>query len=327
MDVLSDVLMAVRLSGAVFFDVRAWPPFVTASPSSDVIRQLLGEGGHVIGFHVVTAGACWAESLDTAGPAQELRTGQMVIYPGGDANLMLSSPGMRAEPDWPVYFRALRELRPLTISVNPSVDDEPCRYVCGYLACDALPFNPLLSSLPPLVREQVSRGSWEWMRNVLDAAVEASTTADAGREAMLAKLAELMFVEALRTYIAGLPEDARGWVAGLRDPQIGAALRVMHERPAYGWTLDRLAREVKMSRSSFSDRFTAYVGMAPMQYLTRWRLMLAARMLEEGNATVERVAAAVGYESEAAFSRAFKRYVGQTPGAWRRRGALPVQRP
>jgi AraC-like DNA-binding protein len=171
-----------------------------------------------------------------------------------------------------------------------------------------------------MVRERISRSSWEWMRNLLDAAVQASTTADAGREAMLAKLAELMFVDALRTYIAGLPADARGWVAGLRDPQVGAALRVLHERPAQGWTLDRLAREVGMSRSSFTDRFTGYVGMPPMQYLTRWRLQLAARMLDDGNATVERVSAAVGYESDAAFSRAFKRYVGETPGAWRRRG-------
>ncbi|MBD0323881.1 MAG: AraC family transcriptional regulator [Aldersonia sp.] len=321
MDVLSDVLMAVRLSGAVFFDVRAWPPFVTASPSSDLIRnRLLSDVGHVIGFHVVTSGACWAESLDSAGPAQELRAGQIVIYPGGDANLMLSSPGMRAEPDWRAYYRAVQELRPLTISVNEGADDEPCRYVCGYLACDARPFNPLLSSLPPMVRERISRSSWEWMRNLLDAAVQASTTADAGREAILAKLAELMFVDALRTYIAGLPANARGWVAGLRDPQVGAALRVLHERPAQGWTLDRLAREVGMSRSSFTDRFTGYVGMPPMQDLTRWRLQLAARMLDDGNATVERVSAAVGYESDAAFSRAFKRYVGETPGAWRRRG-------
>lgn len=139
-----------------------------------------------------------------------------------------------------------------------------------------------------------------------------------GREAMLAKLAELMFVEALRGHLAALPEDERGWLAGVRDPQVGAALRLMHAEPSQEWTLERLAAAVSMSRSSFAERFTSFVQIPPMHYLTRWRLQLASRMLTHGTATVAEVASAVGYQSEAAFNRAFKREVGQAPGAWRR---------
>jgi AraC-like DNA-binding protein len=317
-DVLSDVLLAVRLTGAVFFDVDARAPFVSESPSSDIIRDRVTGSDHHIGFHVVTHGSCWTEAIGRADPPQELRAGEMVIYPAGDANIMSSAPGMRGEPEWEPYYRPAVDLLPFTIAINPDADADLCRFVCGFLACDDRPFNPLLDSLPPIIREQVSPQSWQWIRGLLDAAVEASSAGGAGREAMLAKLAEVMFVEALRAHIDGLPPDARGWIAGLRDPQVGAALQLLHASPAESWTLERLAREVGMSRSSFAERFTAYVGVPPMQYLARWRLQLAARMLEGGNATVARAATAVGYQSEAAFNRAFKRYVGQSPGAWRR---------
>jgi transcriptional regulator GlxA family with amidase domain len=156
------------------------------------------------------------------------------------------------------------------------------------------------------------------MTGLLDAAVAASDDRDAGQEAMLAKLSELMFVEALRAHIDGLPPEARSWVAGLRDPEIGTALRLIHGRFAEPWTLESLAREVGMSRSSFADRFTAYVGLPPMTYLAQWRLQVAARLLQGGTMSVARVAATVGYHSESAFNRAFKRHVGRPPGSWRR---------
>ena len=127
-----------------------------------------------------------------------------------------------------------------------------------------------------------------------------------------------MFVDALRGHLDRMPPEARNWIAGLRDPQVGAALRLLHGRPAEPWTLDRLAREVAMSRSSFAERFAAYAGVPPMQYLGRWRLQLAARMLTGDAVSVSRAASAVGYRSEAAFSRAFRREVGESPGAWRR---------
>jgi AraC-like DNA-binding protein len=154
---------------------------------------------------------------------------------------------------------------------------------------------------------------------LLDAAIEASDSRDAGQEAMLAKLSELMFVEALRAHIDGLPPEIRSWVAGLRDPEVGSALRLIHGRFAEPWSLERLAREVSMSRSSFADRFTVYVGVPPMTYLARWRLQVAARMLQNGSLSVAQAASTVGYQSESAFNRAFKRQVGRPPGTWRRR--------
>ena len=190
--------------------------------------------------------------------------------------------------------------------------------MCGYLACDKGPFNPLLASLPRMVHAPVSARSWGWMTGLLDAAIAASDERDAGQEAMLAKLSELMFVEALRAHIDGLPSEARSWVAGLRDPEIGAALRLVHGRFAEAWTLERLAREVGMSRSSFAERFTAYVGLPPMTYLAQWRLQVAARLLQSGSLNVAQVASTVGYQSESAFNRAFKRQVGRSPGTWRR---------
>jgi AraC-like DNA-binding protein len=320
-DVMSDVFLAVRLTGAVFFDVAARSPFVTESPSSVVIGpRVMADADHVIGFHVVTRGSCWAEAVDRSDPPVRLRAGEMVIYPAGDANTMTSAPGLRGHPDPALYDRPVDSALPFTITMHADADAEECHFVCGFLGCDIRPFNPLLEALPVVVRAPVSPASWQWMAGLLDAAVEATGHGGAGREAMLAKLAELMFVEALRAHLESLPPDARGWVAGLRDPQVGRALQVIHGHPCEVWNLDALARAVSMSRSSFAERFAAYVGMPPMQYLTRWRLQLASRLLEDGH-TVTRAAAAVGYQSESAFTRAFKRHVGQAPGTWRRERA------
>lgn len=321
MDVMSDVLLAVRLTGAVFFDVAARSPFVTESPSSAVIGpRVMADADHVIGFHVVTRGSCWAEAVDRSDPPLRLRAGEMVIYPAGDANTMTSAPGLRGHPDPALYDRPMDSALPFTITMHSEASAEECHFVCGFLGCDIRPFNPLLEALPVVVRAPVSPASWQWMAGLLDAAVQATGHGGAGREAMLAKLAELMFVEALRAHLESLPPDARGWIAGLRDPQVGRALQVIHGHPCEVWNLDALARAVSMSRSSFAERFAAYVGMPPMQYLTRWRLQLASRLLEDGH-TVTRAAAAVGYQSESAFTRAFKRHVGQAPGAWRRERA------
>jgi AraC-like DNA-binding protein len=318
MDVMSDVLLAVRLTGAVFFDVTARAPFATESPSTTVVgRQVMADADHVIGFHVVTRGSCWTETLDRPEPPRRLHAGEMVIYPAGDANTMASAPGLRGRPDLTRYDRPVDSALPFTITMNADADAEECHFVCGFLGCHTRPFNPLLESLPAIVSAPVPPASWQWMSRLLDAAVQATGHGGAGREAMLAKLAELMFVEALRSHLESLPSDARGWIAGLRDPQVGRALEVIHARPGEAWTLDTLARAVGMARSSFAERFATYVGMPPMHYLSRWRLQLASRLLEDGH-TVARAAATVGYQSEAAFTRAFKRFVGQPPGAWRR---------
>jgi AraC-like DNA-binding protein len=318
MDVLTDVLLSVRLTGAVFFDVDAYAPFAAETPSIAAIgRQVLAGAEHVISFHVVTEGTCWAEAVGRPDPPVRLETGDMVVFPGGDGNIVASAPGMRGRPDPALYYRPADRELPFSLQMTREPTADRTRFVCGFLGCDARPFNPLLAALPRIVHAPVSEQSREWVARLTDAAVR-SADDSAGREALLAKLAELMFVEAIRNHINRLPAAARGWLAGVRDPQVGAALRLIHGRPADPWTLQRLARSIGMSRSAFAQRFTAYVRMPPMQYLAGWRLHLAARMLETGAVSVGQTASAVGYQSEAGFNRAFKREVGQAPGVWRR---------
>jgi AraC-like DNA-binding protein len=322
MDVLSDVLLSVRLAGAVFFSVDAQPPFVTESPRvSDLHDPVLAGAEQVIAFHVVTEGSCWAETKDASVPPVALVAGDMVAFPQGDANVLSSAPGMRGRPDPTLYVRPPDRALPFDLKVSREASSEHVRFVCGFLGCDSRPFNPLLDALPRIVHAPVSPMSRQWVASLVDAAVHTGGGAE-GQEAIMAKLAELMFVEALRNHLTRLPQGERGWLAGVRDPQVGAALRLMHGRPAAAWTLERVAREVGLSRSTFADRFTSYVHLPPMQYLARWRMHLAARMLESGSVTVAQAASAVGYESEAAFNRAFKREVGLAPGAWRR-GKVP----
>jgi len=324
MDVLSDVLLAVRLTGAIFFDVEARSPFAAETPAVEAIaRRVMVGAGHVISFHIVTEGACWAEAIGLPDRPVHLRAGEIVVYPMGDPNVLASAPGMRGTPDETLYYHPTDRLLPFPLKVNDNAGADTCRFVCGFLGCDSRPFNPLLSALPRIVHAPVSSLSRGWLASIVDAAVKESAHGSAGREAMLAKLAELMFVEVMRSHIDSLPGDARGWFAGLRDPQIGAALRLIHGQPSEPWTLDSLAREIGLSRSAFAERFTTYVQMPPMQYLGRWRLQIAARLLEAPSVSIAQAAAEVGYQSEAAFNRAFKRYAGLAPGAWRRERVAP----
>lgn len=318
MDVLSDVLSAVRLTGAVFFDVQAFSPWVSATPHAETFRRaVMPNAEHVIAFHVVLTGACWAE-LPGLMPSIPLNAGDLVVIPMGDEHVISSAPGMRGEMNLDTYRRPADRRLPVPFVLNQGGGSDSSHFVCGFFGCDVRPFNPLLDSLPRMLRAAVSTTSQDWMVSLVRAGVEESRQGTAGGETMLAKLAELMFVEVIRKYIEGLPEDARGWCSGIRDPQIGAALHLIHDRPAHSWTVETLAREVGVSRSVFAERFVSYVGVSPISYLSRWRLQVAANLLTQGM-TLARAAAEVGYESEAAFNRAFKKYVGLPPGTWRER--------
>ena len=214
-------------------------------------------------------------------PPAHLRAGDIVIFPMGDANVLSSSPGMRGEVNLSIYNRPTNRALPVPYVLNQDASGhETCDFVCGYFGCDARPFNPLLDALPRMFLAQVSAASQNWLSNLIQVATEESEHGSAGGETMSAKLAELIFVEVVRKHIDGLPQDARGWFSGLRDRQIGMALRLIHARPAEGWTIEGLAREVGFSRSAFAERFTDYVQVAPMHYLARWRMQLAARILE-----------------------------------------------
>jgi AraC-like DNA-binding protein len=319
MDVLSDVLQGVRLTGAVFFEMEAHSPWVGTTPSSSVIAGLvMPEAEHVICFHILMAGTGWATLADNSAPPLHLNAGDVVVVSKGDSHFLSSSPGMRGEADLVAYHRPPGRALPVPHILNETASGtEVCHFVCGYLGCDLRPFNPLLHALPRMLHGQASQASQGWLSNLLRTAVDQTEDHGAGREIMLSKLAELIFVDVLRRYVSELPDDGQGWLSGLKDRHVGTALRLMHEKPAEDWSLETLARNVGLSRSTFAQRFTTYVGAPPIEYLGRWRMQLAARLLDRG-ASIAQTASQVGYGSEAAFSRVFKRFVGMSPGTWRR---------
>jgi AraC-like DNA-binding protein len=316
-DVLSEVLRAVRLTGAVFFDVEARAPWVATTPAAvKIAASVMPEAEHVIMFHAVTSGWCWAELEDGSVPPVRLAAGDIVVVPMGEQHVLCSTPGLRAEANLNMYFRPTDRQLPFQIS-PPGGDGERTRFACGYLGCDARPFNPVLQALPRIFHARGAEGVG-CMAQLIRMAIDETATSRSGGETVLSKLAELMFVDVVRRHIETLPKEAGGWLSGLRDPHISRALALMHGRPAEAWTLERLAHEAGLSRSVLADRFQHFVQESPMHYLTRWRMQLATRLLERPGVGLAQVAAEVGYESEAAFNRAFKKCVGAPPGAWRR---------
>jgi AraC-like DNA-binding protein len=319
-DVLSDVLRAVRLTGAVYFDFELSSPWVAqAPPARDIAATVMPGAERVIEYHLIARGACWGQLADHA-PIR-LEEGDFIVFPQGDAHTLSSAPGMRTTPDMSMFARPTTPL-PLVYELGGGGPDR-ARIVCCFLGCDERPFNPLLAAVPRVIHLSAARdatkGGLTTLMTLLDLAVKESGSTRPGSENILARLSELMFVEALRRYLETLPPTESGWLAGLRDPVVGQALAALHARPTEDWTVERLARFAAVSRSILAERFTEMVGQPPMQYLALWRMQLAARLLSEGG-QVATAAAAVGYESEAAFSRAFKKLVGRAPSAWRRAG-------
>jgi AraC-like DNA-binding protein len=333
-DALSDVLRGVRLRGAVFFYISGHRGWVAEAPPGREIAPLLMQGvEHVMEYHVVAQGSCWV-GIPGAGPPVQLAAGDIVLFPQGDAHVVSSAPGMRGRLDMEWFASAKVDQLPLRIAYNgddvvlkaPESDAE-ATIVCGFLGCDLHPFNPLISALPRMLHLRPEPGEG-WLARFIEQAVGESQAKRPGGEAMLARMSEMMFVDAVRRHAERLPSDSRGWLAGLRDRFVGRALALLHERPAHAWTLEELGREAGLSRSALHEHFLALVGVPPMQYLTQWRMQIAARRLLETRATVAAIALDVGYDSEAAFARAFKRFVGKPPAAWRRErdgvGARPA---
>jgi AraC-like DNA-binding protein len=247
------------------------------------------------------------------------------MFPHGDGHVVSSAPGMRGNPDFSWLAKTRVEQLPLNVAYDGdtvSLHAPPDRgadtaFVCGFLGCDVQPFNPLIAALPRLLHLRASEDN-AWIANFTQQAVTESHTRRPGGEAMLARMSEMMFVDAVRRYADQLPAQSEGWLAGLRDRFVGRALALMHEQPAQRWTIDELGRCVGLSRSALHQRFAQLIGVPPMQYLAQWRMQAAARLLLETRGTVASIAVEVGYDSEAAFARAFKRSVGQPPAAWRR---------
>src|SRR5688572_13518683 len=320
-DTLSDVLEAVRLTGAVFFLVDARTPWVAEAPASvDLAPAILPHAQHVVSYHVVSQGSCWCES--PGNPTMRLETGDVLVVPRGHAYQLASTCGLRT--GWSLddaldWFRAMADGRLPFVVTEGGSGPERLQLVCGFLGCDALPFNPVLTTLPPLLRVRVHGDSGNRLNALLEFAVAESSQARPGSRSVQLRIAELVFVEVLRSYLTMTSADAAGWLGGLRDPVVGHALARLHADPARAWTLPELAREVGASRSVLAERFSFFVGHPPMLYLTRWRMQVAASRLAAGAAPLSALANAVGYESEAAFCRAFKKVTGVTPASWRSR--------
>jgi len=317
-DALSDVLKTVRLTGATFFDVTASDPWVAESaPCELILPRILPGAKHLIAYHVVVEGRCYANLI--GGEPFVLEAGQVVVFTRGDAHVLSSEPGMRADPKAKPRID-LREKSQLPYFVSYGSNRPPtAKFVCGFLACDALPFNPLLENLPPVITA-ADDGETRWLGEFIRLASSETADKRPGGESVLAKLSELMFVEVVRRYLQALPAEQAGWLAGLRDPFVGKALSLMHADPARNWTIEELGKAVGLSRSVLAERFSDLLGMPPMLYLAKWRMQVAAGLLSNSNTNIATVAAETGYGSEAAFSRAFKKVVGVPPSSLRRRG-------
>lgn len=319
-DTLSDVLRAVRLTGAVYFSINASAPWVVETPPSRQIGPHIMPGvEHVIEYHVVVAGACFGGVLGEE-PVR-LEAGDIIVFPQGDAHVMSSAPGMRGGPRVE-DFDPNQSGIPVAVSIQGGGKDR-AEIICGFLGCDARPFNPLLSALPRVIHVRGSGERNSILRHLVELALAESNSPKSGSDCVLSRLSELLFVEVVRGYVDALPPDDVGWFAGLRDASVGRALQRLHHRPSHAWTLEQLAKEVGVSRSVLAERFTHFVGVPPIQYLAQWRIQLAASLLRTSSSSVAEIADRVGYSSEAALSKAFKRLVGVAPAHYRRDHGAP----
>ena len=337
MDVLSDVLRVVRLSGAVFFVADFTSPWAIESPPSRNLAPLIMPRAECFTiFHVLAEGTCWVRVKGE--PPLKMEAGDVLVVPQGDEHFMGSDLSLKPKPMMQLIPRIPWPGMP---AISDGGGGEIARFVCGYLHCDQK-FNPLFGTLPKLLCVQ-SRGgevlfesvgkktqppqaavpfhSGMWLNTTLYYLIKEAQSGEAGNQSLLTRLTELMFVEVLRHYMQDLTPGQKGWLAGLNDPQVSRALTMMHDEPGRAWTVEDLARDAGVSRSALAGRFTELIGESPMRYLATWRMHLAKQLLCEGNASMGEVAELVGYESEYAFNRAFKRQVGEPPAAWRKKAS------
>jgi AraC-like DNA-binding protein len=315
MDVLSEVLRVVKLQGALFFNGEFSAPWCLSSALTPAVAERLAPGaGHLIIFHFLTEGRAYARLPD--GTRHELTAGDIVIFPHGNAHFLGNG-----SPERPVdSFRTFAKNLTQGLKVARfGGGGEITRFVCGFLACEPRLSEVFLAGLPPLLTVQaVKEPSGQWLEHAIRFSVGDGNEPNAGSGVVVAKLSEVLFVETLRRYINRLPPGETGWLAGARDPVIGQALALMHKDPAHPWTIEVVARGVGLSRTRLAERFRHFLGESPMAYLAQWRLKLGAEMLQSSDDSIAGIAAAVGYGSEAAFNRAFKREFDSPPAQFRR---------
>ena len=315
MDVLSEVLKAVKLDGAMFYNAEFSAPWCFRSPASRTVGQYLSPGSrHVVIYHLLTEGRGYAH-IEEDGPPVPLNAGDIVIFPHGDPHIMGNGPSVKPVDSAQELQRVLSQ--GLKVS-RLGGGGEITKFICGYMACDPQLSRTFLGGLPPIFKVHIRNdASGQWLENSLRYSVDNADASGPGGETVLAKLSEVLFIETLRRYIAHLPQEQTGWLAGVRDPEVGKALALLHRKPAHPWTIAALASDVGISRSVLAERFRRYLSETPIAYLTRWRLQLGAQMLTSTSSSVAQIAAEVGYESEPSFNRAFKREFGLPPARFR----------
>jgi AraC-like DNA-binding protein len=314
MDALSEVLKVVKLRGALFFNAEFSAPWCVASSDSRRIGPLLCPGAdHVIIYHYLIDGRAYAQLHD--GSRRDLGPGDVVVFPHGDAHVLGKGAGKPVD-SLTVFAKNLND--GLKVA-RYGGGGELSKFVCGYMACDASLSEVVLAGLPSIFIVNISNDpAGQWLANSIQFSVREAGGPGTGSDVVLAKLSEVLFVETLRRFIQGMPDHQKGWLAGARDPVIGEALALLHKKPAHPWTVANLARQVGVSRTRFAERFHHFLDEPPMTYLARWRLKLAAEILLSSDANVGEIAAEVGYASEAAFNRVFKREFGCPPAHFRR---------
>jgi AraC-like DNA-binding protein len=319
MDALSHLLQAVELSGAVFLSAEFTAPWcVISQADSQICGAYLPPAERVVSYHLIREGCCLASLSGGAGPVLRLDAGDLLVVPQGDAHLLGSDLALAPAQSAPLLAQHVESNPGEILRLSHGAGGPATRMVCGFLTCDGILSNPLLQSLPRIFMVGVGSGAESaGLGPALAFAAAAAADRRPGGATVLGKLSELLFVHALRCCLDSLPEHEAGWLAALRDRYVGPAMLRLHADPAYPWTVDGLAAEVGLSRSAFAQRFTSLLGQPPMQYLAHWRLRAAARELRSGNMSLAALAGKVGYESEAAFSRAFKREFGMPPASWR----------
>ncbi len=319
-DVLSEVLGSLRLTGSMFFLVDAAEPWATRAPrAAEFVRGVLPASRRLVSYHVVTEGACWA-GID-GGAAERFEAGDVFVVPHGNAYFLAGpgpAPRQRDGPPTHAFFREMAAGRLEPVVRTGGSGPGTTRFLCGFLGCDAPAFEPVLGALPTMIHLRREAAANDRMAHLIELALQELRDQRAGGRGVLLRLSELMFIEVVRCVVESGVAPRDGWMAGLRDPVAGRALALLHAAPAASWTLGLLASKTAVSRSVLAERFARVVGQPPMRYLARWRMMLAAQRLAESPVSVKRVAASVGYESEAAFSRAFTKHAGLSPALWRR---------
>lgn len=322
MDAFSETLRVVRLVGAIFINARFSAPWCYQSPRADLAATILEpDAERIVIFHLITEGACWVEMAGQA-PLRVV-AGDAILFPLGDAHRMSSEPGVA--PATGANLAEVLSRRPRRLIYGGG--GTATRLVCGYLACDARPAGLLLNGLPAVLKVNLNGSkAGDWLLASVQYALTEARSPRPGGAGVLAKLAEVLFIEVLRQYMNEGDADRTGWLAAVNDRIVGAALKAVHEKPALGWTVNELARVSCTSRSVLAERFQHMVGCSPMQYVTQWRMLLATNLLSQGNASLGRIAEEIGYQTDTAFSRAFRREFGVPPARWRllrRRQAPP----